>query len=186
MIKVNDKWLRILLPAIPCCLFIYVFLSAGKDIISTNIIYVFTVIAVCEISRYLVYKSRTWFGGKYIRFKRIVALFAAGCFSTSLVFILSKAIRNYAAYGEFKMDSSYGSNVYINNTQLTVGVIGSSIFYAVVVFLFLFFVYETVYHFARLRFIEKQRDRLEKEKLRAELQQLKGIVNPHFLFNKIT
>jgi two-component system, LytTR family, sensor kinase len=33
--------------------------------------------------------------------------------------------------------------------------------------------------------MERERDRLEKEKLHAELQQLKGIVNPHFLFNNL-
>jgi two-component system LytT family sensor kinase len=36
-----------------------------------------------------------------------------------------------------------------------------------------------------VRFIQKQNDRLEKQKLQAELQQLKGIVNPHFLFNNL-
>jgi LytS/YehU family sensor histidine kinase len=64
-------------------------------------------------------------------------------------------------------------------------VIGSSIFYAVIVFTFLFLAYEILFHFARLRYIEKQNNQLEKEKLQAELQQLKGIVNPHFLFNNL-
>jgi LytS/YehU family sensor histidine kinase len=36
-----------------------------------------------------------------------------------------------------------------------------------------------------LRDAARQRERLEKEKLKAELQQLKGIVNPHFLFNNL-
>jgi two-component system, LytTR family, sensor kinase len=171
--------------AIAVLIVCFLFVSAGKDIVSANIIYVFTVIAVCEISRYLVYQSRTWFNGHFTRLKRILSLFALGCFSTSIIFIVSKAARNYIAYGEFKMNSSYGSNVYVNNTQLTVGVIGSSIFYAVLAFTFLFLVYEILYHFARLRFIEKQNNRLEKEKLQAELQQLKGIVNPHFLFNNL-
>ena len=182
--KVNDKWVRVLLPLLPSCLFIYVFTSAGKSI-TTNIIYILTTVAVCEVSRYLIYKSRQWFHGNYTRLKRMTALFVAGCFCTSFIFIFTKAARNYFAYGEFRMSSSYGSNVYINNTQLTVGVVGTSIFYAVIIFLFLFFVYETVYHFARLRFIEKERNQLEKGKLQAELQQLKGIVNPHFLFNNL-
>ncbi|HUC82726.1 MAG TPA: histidine kinase [Flavisolibacter sp.] len=185
MIKVNDKWLRILLPLVPCCIITYFYLSGGKNISVTNLIYVAMIVAICETVRYLVYKSRSWFGGKYTRTKRIATLFLAGCFSTSVIFIISKALRNYAAFGEFRMSSSYGSNVYVNNTQLTVGVVGTSIFYSVFVFLALFFIYETVYHFARLRFTEKQRDKLEKEKLQAELQQLKGIVNPHFLFNNL-
>ena len=46
-------------------------------------------------------------------------------------------------------------------------------------------IYEVAYHFALLRHTERERDRLEKEKLQAELQQLKGIVNPHFLFNNL-
>lgn len=174
-----------MLPLLPCSLLFYFYLTAGQAISTANITYMVTVIAVCETVRYLVYKSRSWYRGKLVRTKRLITLFGVGILSTSAIFVVSKAIRNYVAFGEFRMDTSYGSNVYINNTQLTVGVVGTSIFYAVFVFLALFFIYETVYHFARLRFIEKQRDKLEKEKLQAELQQLKGIVNPHFLFNNL-
>jgi len=36
-----------------------------------------------------------------------------------------------------------------------------------------------------MRQAEKNNEKLEKEKLKAELNQLKGIVNPHFLFNNL-
>lgn len=174
-----------MLPGILCSLFLYVYVTAGKGVSSANIIYIVTIVAICEISRYIIYKSRTWFKGWLRKLRRTLAVLISGIGAVSLIFIVSKAARNYLAFGDFKLGENYASNVYINNTQLTVGVVGSSVFYAVILFLFLFFIYETVYHFARLRHIEKQNDRLEKQKLQAELQQLKGIVNPHFLFNNL-
>lgn len=45
--------------------------------------------------------------------------------------------------------------------------------------------YDVLYHYAKLRHSEMQQEKLEKEKLKAELQQLKGIINPHFLFNNL-
>jgi hypothetical protein len=149
VVKVNDTWLRILLPGILCSLFLYIYFSAGKGFTSANLIYVVTIIAICEVSRYLVYKSRTWFKGWFGKLKRTLAVLLTGIGSVSLIFIVSKALRNFIAFGDFKLGENYASNVYVNNTRLTVGVVGSSVFYGVISFLVLFFIYETVYHFAR-------------------------------------
>ena len=83
------------------------------------------------------------------------------------------------------MNSKPGFTLHLNTEQVELGLVGSSILYGMLTFFLLLFVYELAYHFARLRHTEKERDRLEKEKLQAELQQLKGIINPHFLFNNL-
>lgn len=116
---------------------------------------------------------------------RLFFLLPAGILFVGTVFTLSKAARNYIAYGDFGMEASLGSIIYVNNQQVKMGLIGMSMIYGFLTFLVLLGIYELAYHFARLGYTEKERDRLEKEKLQAELQQLKGIVNPHFLFNNL-
>lgn len=83
------------------------------------------------------------------------------------------------------MDANTGFILHFNNESIKLGLVASSALYGMMGFLLLLGVYELAYHFAKLRYTEKERDRLEKEKLQAELQQLKGIVNPHFLFNNL-
>jgi hypothetical protein len=182
---VNDKWLRILLIALPCGLFLYDFLVSDNASLRANIIYIVTVILTCEGIRYLFYRSIQWFKGSYKNPKRLFAITPLGILYLSLLFLISKALRNYIAYGDFGMDAGLGTNLYINNEQIKMGLAAMSILYGTLTFFFLFGIYELAYHFARLRHTEKERDRLEKEKLQAELQQLKGIVNPHFLFNNL-
>ena len=150
-----------------------------------NVIYILTVIIVCEGSRFLFYSSRRWFKGSFKNVKRLSVLVSAGILFVATIFVTSKALRNYIAYDDFGMDASIGSVVYVNDKQVKMGVIGISVVYGTITFLLLLAIYELAYHFARLRHTEKERDRLEKEKLQAELQHLKGIVNPHFLFNNL-
>jgi sensor histidine kinase YesM len=185
VIKVNDRWLRIALSAIPCSLFLHDFIISDGGARHANIIYTLTVILVCEGSRFLCYSSRRWFTGLFKNVKRLSILLPSGILFVASTFVISKALRNYIAYGESGMDASIGSVVYVNNQQVKMGVIGMSVIYATLTFLLLLAIYELAYHFARLRHTERQRDRLEKEKLHAELQHLKGIVNPHFLFNNL-
>jgi LytS/YehU family sensor histidine kinase len=133
----------------------------------------------------LFYRSIQWFTSPQKKLKRLLALIPLGVLYTSVLFLVSKALRNYIVYGDFGMDGGLGTNLNINNEEIKMGLPAMSILYGTLTFFFLFGVYELAYHFARLRHTEKERDRLEKEKLQAELQQLKGIVNPHFLFNNL-
>ena len=185
MIQVHDKWLRIALVAIPSAFLLHDFIISDGGTLQANVIYILTVILVCEGSRFLFYSSRHWFRGSFSNIKRLLVLFPVGILFASIIFAVSKGLRNYIAYGELGMDTSLGSFIYVNDQQVKMGLIGISIMYAILTFLLLFAIYELAYHFARLRHTERQRDRLEKEKLQAELQQLKGIVNPHFLFNNL-
>lgn len=103
---------------------------------------------------------------------------------TTLVFTLSSWLR-LAVVSGIPSGAAVTGFVRFNNSEIATGLWGYSFFHGVFIFLFLFAGFETIYHFARLRYTEKQKEQLEKEKLRAELNQLKGIVNPHFLFNNL-
>jgi len=159
-------------------------MSDGGNL-QANVIYILTVILICEGSRFLFYSSRRWFTGSFKNVKRLSVMIPAGILFVAPIFVISKALRNYITYGEFGMGASIGSMVYVNDQQVKMGVIAVSVIYATLTFLLLLAIYELAYHLARLRHTERQRDRLEKEKLHAELQHLKGIVNPHFLFNNL-
>ena len=79
-----------------------------------------------------------------------------------------------------------GSSITLNHRSFIMGgVVGFAVLSSLFIFPVLLIAYEIFYHFAQLRHAENERERLEKEKLKAELQQLKGIVNPHFLFNNL-
>jgi two-component system, LytTR family, sensor kinase len=185
LIKVNDKWLRISILALPSCLFLYNYFKAGNATFQANGIYILTVLIVCEGSRYLIYQSRTWFTQPYKKAKRLLALLPPGIAFVALVFALSKALRNYIAFGNTGLNANQGITLHFENEQVNLGLIGTALLNGTLTFLVLLGIYELAYHFARLQHTERERDRLEKEKLQAELQQLKGIVNPHFLFNNL-
>ena len=185
MIKVNDKWLRIALPTLPSALFLYNFWLSDKVNVKANIIYIATVVLVCEGSRFLIYKSRTWFTAPFKRLKRVSVLIPSGITYVGILFFISKALRNSMAYGDTGMDANQIVVFEVKNKQVELGWVGSSLIYGMLTFMLLLCIYELAYHFARLSHTEKERDRLEKEKLQAELQQLKGIINPHFLFNNL-
>ena len=182
MIKVNDGWLRIALIATSSVLFLYDFIVSENR---KSLIYIITAILVCEGSRFLIYSSRRWFTGSFKNTRRLSVLIPAGILFVASLFVISKALRNYIAYGESGMEASLGSVLYVNDKQVKMGLIGMSVISATLTFLLLLAIYELAYHFARSRHTERQRDRLEKEKLRVELLHLKGIVNPHFLFNNL-
>lgn len=185
MIKVNDQWLRIVLIIIPCSLFLYSSWSSDSKTLQANLVYIVTVILVCEGSRFLVYQSRKWFNAPFKRLKRLLVLIPSGIVFVSACFVFSKLLRNTVAFGGTDMKGNQGFIVYVKNEQVELGLIASSVIYATFTFLALLCIFELAYYFARLRHSEKDRDRLEKEKLQAELQQLKGIINPHFLFNNL-
>ena len=185
MINVRDTWLRILLVAVPSALFFYDNGLASGSAWKAGAIYLLTVLLVCEGSRALIYRSCSWFTGQHKKFQRLFALMPSGVAWVAALFIAGKACRNQIAFGDPAVNVSMGFTLHLNDRQVELGLVGASIFQAVFAFLILLWIYELAYHYARLHHTEKERDRLEKEKLQAELQQLKGIVNPHFLFNNL-
>ena len=185
MIKVNDTWLRVLIVTVPSLFFLYDFLVARPGTGKANLVYIASVVLACEGIRWLVYRSRTWFKAPFKRAKRLATLFPVGIAWVSVVFIMSKLARNMVAFDNNGISVSTGFTLHFNERQVHLGLVGSSILYAVFTFGVLLWIFELAYHYARLRYSERERDKLEKEKLHAELQQLKGIVNPHFLFNNL-
>ncbi len=94
-------------------------------------------------------------------------------------------LENYIGHGTVKTLLHNNSNLSVNNKKVHVGLFSIAFIKSIFLFFPLLLINEAVYHFAKLRYTEKAKEALEKEKLKAELQQLKGIVNPHFLFNNL-
>lgn len=96
-----------------------------------------------------------------------------------------RLLNTYLIHGEWKLARFEGSHLYINGKLVTQGPYATFIFNGFLIFWIFYIVYETRYHFARLRHVQDENQQLEKEKLKAELYHLKEMVNPHFLFNTL-
>lgn len=108
-----------------------------------------------------------------------------GICGTMVVLAASSVIRMYIATGALIFNPMINASVSLNNTKVAMGLFGYSFLNAIVNFPVLLLAYEMIYRSALLRHTEKERMKLEKEKLHAELSLLKGIINPHFLFNNL-
>ncbi|WP_276479477.1 sensor histidine kinase [Paraflavitalea pollutisoli] len=187
MIKVRDKWFRILVIVLPFILVLYTndvcFRADGAKLLRT-LISLISIIAICEGGRWLIYNSRKWKIRWFRSWNRTAVVIIGGVAFTTLMLALSSWLRLIIMGGKAP-SSLFTGTVRFNNSELATGLWGYSFFNAIFVYLFLFAGFETIYHFAKLKYTEKQKEQLEKEKLRAELNQLKGIVNPHFLFNNL-
>jgi hypothetical protein len=175
---------RFLVPAGPVIFFLYLAYVAGQAPGIAGLIYPLCVVLLSEASRLLIYRSHYWpvaAKGK----QRLLLLIPGGLLLCAAILFVGKCLRNLLLHGELRLDQPVSATVSFNDQLLTVDVFTSALVYGACSFIFLLFVYEVTFYFAKLRYTEKQRDRLENEKLQLELQQLKGIVNPHFLFNNL-
>lgn len=186
MIKVRDKWFRMLIVVLPFLLVIYankVYLHAGMAKILRTFVSLTCILLITEGNRFLIYRSRiqSWLKPSF----RIWAVIVAGLAYTTLILAISTFIQVTFLSEKVDVTIHVKSRITINNNQIAVGLWGYSFFNAFFAFFFLLAGFETLYHYAKLRYTEREKEQLEKEKLRAELNQLKGIVNPHFLFNNL-
>lgn len=184
MIVVKDRLFRILIVAIPVLVVLY-----SNNVLSTMpndnrmariMVSIFCIVSVCEGCRYLIYKSREWFGKL-----RLLLVIPLGIAYVTTILSASALLRHYIFTGTWNVGIDMNSHVYINSKQLSFDLFGYSVINAVLFFFFFLAAYDLFYHYAKMRFTQREKERLEKEKLKAELQQLKGIVNPHFLFNNL-
>lgn len=188
MIKVRDKWFRVLIILLPFLLVLYtneVCIYADRPRILRTLVSLACIILVCEGSRYLIYNSRRWKQPLFRAPFRFWSVIAIGLAYTVICLAISTVLRMAIVSGKVDMTFRVASAVTINSNKVVVGLWGYSFFNAIFIFFFLLAGFETLYHYAKLRYTEKENEQLEKEKLRAELNQLKGIVNPHFLFNNL-
>ncbi len=186
MLKVRDRWFRILVVLTPFLLICYT--NGLPDSLSDHrlrrlIVSLCSIIAVTEGSRYLIYTSKTWTGiaGRF----RIWLVILLGIAYTSIIMAISAVLRNYFLHGTWNPAIEIDANIMINDRKLIIGLFGYAVMNALFNFGFLLIAFEVLYHYQKLRNTEIDKARLEKEKMYAELQQLKGIVNPHFLFNNL-
>lgn len=187
MIKVRDRWFRILVIVLPFILVLYaneVCLHANWPKVLNTLISLACIILVCEGSRFLIYNSRKWNKNRLTPILRLAAVIVAGLAYTTTILVCSTWLRHFLP-GKATPHPPTESFVRINNSEVATGLWGYSLFNAIFIFFFLFAGFEILYHYAKMRHTEKEKEQLEKDKLRAELNQLKGIVNPHFLFNNL-
>lgn len=143
-----------------------------------------SILLVCEGVRWLMYKGRQMQYDKKPAMLTNIIVTGGGLLFTTLVLMGSRLLKFYLANGHWNV-ASLNSSVYINSKQMSFDLGSYSVANAVIDFFFLYGSYKVLFHYARLKHTEKMKEQLEKEKLKAELQQLKGIVNPHFLFNNL-
>ncbi len=181
---IKDTWFRCLAVILPLLLIAYVngfytnptLVKLGRIGISLG-----STVLISEGSRLLIYSGQQLWQGK----KRWIYLFLAGIVWTCLILCISLVLRRWIATGSFTSQFHIDTFLTLNETKLVVGLFGYGLLNALVTFQLLWVIYATFYHAAKLRYTEKEKERMESEKLKAELQQLKGIVNPHFLFNNL-
>lgn len=136
---------------------------------------------VCESVRLLIYKSYRWFPHRF----RLLKISAIGTLWCAFLLSLSFFIRWNFNLGIVHEGASLSASFTVNGRAISLGLIGYSLINGLINFAILALGYEIIYRQAQFRFADKQREKLEKDKLKAELNQLKGIVNPHFLFNNL-
>lgn len=181
----NDKWFRILAPLLPVLVVIYfnIFL-AGFSIINVtrSLVSIGTIVLICEGTRSIIYKSRQSLRGV----RRILVVLFAGICWISVLITVGVILGYFIKTGIIDFTIFDGSSVTLNHRSFIMGgVLGFSLLSALLIFPVLWTAYEIIFHFAQLRHTQEEKEKLEKEKLKAELQQLKGIINPHFLFNNL-
>lgn len=157
------------------------FKAPGPLIIGQGLMFLASIITIGEGSRLLVYTGRRWFS----RYRGGLFIFLTGVILTTLVIALNILISHYIRTGEWDIAGLTKDYIYISNKKMGISWLGKSLFNALFIFPFLFGTYEYFFHAANQRFVTKKQEQLENEKLKAELQQLKGIINPHFLFNNL-
>ncbi|MFT3826347.1 MAG: histidine kinase [Chitinophagaceae bacterium] len=156
----------------------------GKKI-AHSLISLACIILVCEGNRLLIYHSYRWTKVNRNALIRILYCCSLGLLYTTIILSLSTLAHRAITTGKIVTHVEINMHVYINERELVLNAFTYALWNAVIHFGFLLGAYELLYRYAYLRNAEKEKEKLEKEKLRAELNQLKGIINPHFLFNNL-
>jgi two-component system, LytTR family, sensor kinase len=138
------------------------------------------ILVVCEGSRYLVYNGRRWF-----RKHAALFTFLTGLILTAVALAVFSMLSKFVATGRWNMQGLMESYLIVDGEKVVIGLVCNSLLTAIFIFPILFGAYEFIYHSAQLKHSKAEREKLENDKLKVELQQLKGIVNPHFLFNNL-
>ena len=184
LLKVRDTWFRFVVVLVPFLLTIFInglLVKMTATRLISSLISLVVIIIICELSRLIVYRSHQWFPGRY----RPLLVLAIGIAMTTGFIIISVMLRKYVASGKWDPSMFMDSQVIVNDKKLITGIFGYAFFNGIVNFSALMLGFEILYKQAQFRHTEKEKEKLEKEKLKAELLQLKGIVNPHFLFNNL-
>lgn len=184
LLQVKDKWYRILAILLPFLLVAYsngILLGVTPVRVGRILVSLAAIVLICEGTRFLVYRSYRWFPEKY----RLLIVILIGVAATTVILSSSSLLRRYISTGTWGSAERMNTMVSVNGKQLTINIWGYGFLNALTNFGALLLMFQILYRHAQYRHAESEKERLEKEKVRAELLQLKGIVNPHFLFNNL-
>ncbi len=183
MMKVKDKWFRII--AIVCIFLVAVYSNKLYSqplnllFIERIVLILASITLVWEGNRFIILHFRERFHEPYKLVKRIAFVFITGMLFTSVLLLCTAFVSYVFTYG------SQTASEQVSNGQLFLNFINNSLSKAALVFTLFFGIYEAFYYYTRLKQSEEEKNRLEKEKLWSQLENLNQQVNPHFLFNTL-
>lgn len=183
MVKVNDKALRL----IGITLIVLIAVYSNKlytqplswELFLRLLLTIGSLVLTWEGNRWIILRFRDTFTGKQGWLKRIAFVVVTGLVYTWLVMIATALGRYVLLYGA---DTAWHE---ISSGNLIRNYFPNKLYLSVLYFALFFGIYEALYYYARLKKTEAENKQLEKERLWAQLENLKQQVNPHFLFNTL-
>jgi two-component system, LytTR family, sensor kinase len=180
MVKVKDKWFRSI--AIFCIWLVAVYSNKlylqplSWTVAGRALLILTSITLVWHGNRFIILYFRRKLPGHNELPKRIAFTYVTGILFTWLVLICTAYVRNLILYGPVTAFNQLGY------AQIFRSLFSFSLFLQFTLF---FGIYEALYYYARFSHSEKEKNKLEKEKLWAQLENLNQQVPPHFLFNTL-
>lgn len=172
MEKINDRWIRIFLPAVLIIIALYNGQTLVPPYTTEKLIYGIYAITCfvigTEISRFIIYAVRQKFPKLDHTTKRLrIAFFyvLAGVFVFKLI-----------TFGIFRS---------FRNVPFSLEVVIGSVLETLLVAIISIGLYEALYFYTRYLKAEKEKEQLLRANLQSQLESLRTQVNPHFLFNSL-
>ncbi|HEY0677782.1 MAG TPA: histidine kinase [Chitinophagaceae bacterium] len=183
MIRIKDKWLRII--GITCIMAASVYSNRfyieplSWTVTGRLLLTLGSIILTWEGNRFIILYFRKRYTGSDQLVKRLALVFLTGMAFTLTALVCTAIVRYFIMY-DFRTATSY-----IMDGQNILQMLGDSVTRSALLFILFLGIYEAMYYYAKLKQTEEEKKQLEKEKLWAQLENLKQQVNPHFLFNTL-
>jgi len=173
MVKVKDKWLRLIGISFIWLVAVYsnkLYLQPlSWQLVGQALLTLVSIALTWQGNRYIILHFRDKFSAPNALIKRIAFVFITGMLFTWFILVCT----GYVSTTFF---------THIRNSQLFRPLFSFPLFLQFALF---FGIYEALYYNAQLKHSEEEKKQLEKEKLWAQLATLNQQVPPHFLFNTL-
>jgi sensor histidine kinase YesM len=183
MVKVKDKWLRLIAITVISLIAIY----SNKlyqqpfswPLLQRILLIIVSITLTWQGNRWIILHFRKKLSGSQELIKRIAFTFLTGILFTWLILVCTTVARYVILYGAATAWEE------VSNGQVFINLFTNAASKSLLVFTLFFGIYEALYYHARLNQSEEEKKQLEKEKLWSQLEKLNQEVNPHFLFNTL-